>query len=190
MAQPITWRNVDAPDLRGAAGMLNLAQHGFNSGFDQLNNVLKTEQATAENNWKIQRDNNTQAFLNSINQYRTPEEYQAALASGALDAGKYGAQIDQAAARSALDGRLSILQDRTTKANQFTDQQKERDARPIVDRLNTMALSEDKDVRRIDGVTYRLCPASHDKNMTCRDCGKCWKKNRKDICNRFFLCNI
>lgn len=40
---------------------------------------------------------------------------------------------------------------------------------------------KDKDVRRIDGVTYRLCPASYDKNMTCRDCGKYWKKNRKEI---------
>lgn len=148
MASPITWRNVEAPDLRGAASMLNLAQSGFNSGFDQLNNVLKREQDTAEANWKVQRDNNTQAFLNSINQYRTPEEYQAALQSGALDLSKYGAQIDQAVARSALDGRLSILQDRMVKANQFADMQQERDARPIVDRLTAMALSDDKDLRR------------------------------------------
>ena len=148
MGAPITWRNVDAPDLRGASSMLNLAQHGFNSGFDQLNNVLRTEQATTDANWKVQRDNNTQAFLNSINQYRTPEEYQAALASGALNAGQYGAQIDQAAVRSALDGRLSVLQDRTVKANQFADQAQERNAQPIVDRLNTMALSEDKAVRQ------------------------------------------
>lgn len=143
----ITWRNVDAPDLRGAASMLHLAGNGINSGFDKLNQVLQNEQATADANWKVQRDNNTQAFLNSINQYRTPEEYQAALASGALDASKYGAQIDQAAARSALDGRLAILQDRAVKAGQFEDQQKAREAKPIVDRLSMMALSDDKDVR-------------------------------------------
>lgn len=147
MASPITWRNVEAPDLRGAASILNLAQSGFNSGFDQLNNVLKREQDTAEANWKTVRDNNTQAFLNSINQYRTPEEYQAALQSGALDLSKYGAQIDQAAARSALDGRLATLQDRAVKAGQFEDQQKAREAKPIVDQLSMMALSDDKDVR-------------------------------------------
>lgn len=147
MAYPITWRNVEAPDLRGAASMLQLANNGFNSGFDKLNQVLQNEQATAESNWKAQRDNNTQAFLNSINQYRTPEEYQAALASGALDASKYGAQIDQAATRSALDGRLAILQDRAVKAGQFEDQQKAREAKPIVDQLSMMALSDDKDVR-------------------------------------------
>ena len=148
MAPPITWRNVDAPDLRGAASMLQLASNGINSGFDKLNQVLQNEQATADANWKVQRDNNTQAFLNSINQYRTPEEYQTALVSGALDPGKYGAQIDQAVVRSALDGRLAILQDRAIKANQFEDQQKAREAQPIVDRLNTMALSDDKQVRQ------------------------------------------
>ena len=147
MARPITWRNVEAPDLRGAASMLQLANNGFNSGFDKLNQVLQNEQATAESNWKVQRDNNTQAFLNSINQYRTPEEYQAALASGALTTDKYGAQIDQAAARSALDGRLSILQDRAVKAGQFEDQQKAREAKPIVDHLKMMMLSKDKDVQ-------------------------------------------
>lgn len=147
MAQPITWRNVDAPDLRGAASMLHLAGNSINSGFDKLNQVLQNEQATADANWKVQRDNNTQAFLNSINQYRTPEEYQAALTSGALDPSKFGAQIDQAAVRSALDGRLAILQDRTVKANQFTDQQKAREAKPIVDQLSMMALSDDKAVR-------------------------------------------
>lgn len=148
MSSPITWRNVEAPDLRGASSMLHLAGTSINSGFDKLNQVLQNEQATADANWKVQRDNNTQAFLNSINQYRTPEEYQAALASGALSTDKYGAQIDQAAARSALDGRLSVLQDRAVRANQHADQQKEYEARPIVDQLQAMSLSDDKDLRR------------------------------------------
>lgn len=147
MSSPITWRNVEASDLRGAASMLHLAGNSINSGFDKLNQVLQNEQATAEANWKQGKENNTQAFLNSINQYRTPEEYQAALASGALSTNQYGAQIDQAAARSALDGRLAILQDRAVKAGQFEDQQKAREAKPIVDQLSMMALSEDKDVR-------------------------------------------
>lgn len=40
---------------------------------------------------------------------------------------------------------------------------------------------KNKITRRIDGITYRLCPACHDKNVTCRDCGKCWKKDRKEV---------
>lgn len=40
---------------------------------------------------------------------------------------------------------------------------------------------KDKVTRRINGITYRLCPACYDKNVTCRDCGKCWKKGRKEV---------
>ena len=42
-------------------------------------------------------------------------------------------------------------------------------------------MEKGKVTRRINGITYRLCPACYDKNMTCRDCGKCWKKNRKEV---------
>lgn len=145
MAQPITWRNVDAPDLRGAASMLHLANTSFNSGFDKLNQVLQNEQATAESNWKVQRDNNTQAFLNSINQYRTPEEYQAALTSGALDPSKFGAQIDQAAVRSALDGRLAILQDRAVKAINYGNTMTDAKEDPIKRAATLAILSGDKE---------------------------------------------
>ena len=117
----ITWRDLAAPSFRDTGLLMGQAQQGFNSGFDQLNNVLKREQDTAEANWKVQRDNNTQAFLNSINQYRTPEEYQAALTSGALDPSKFGAQIDQAAVRPALDGRLAILQGRDVQAINYSN---------------------------------------------------------------------
>ena len=141
----ITWRNVDAPDLRGAASMLHLANTSFNSGFDKLNQVLQNEQATAESNWKVQRDNNTQAFLNSINQYRTPEEYQAALTSGALDPSKFGAQIDQAAVRSALDGRLAILQDRAVKAINYGNTMTDAKEDPIKRAATLAILSGDKE---------------------------------------------
>ena len=40
---------------------------------------------------------------------------------------------------------------------------------------------KNKVTRRIDGITYRLCPATYDKNITCRDCGKCWKSERKEV---------
>jgi hypothetical protein len=147
MGLPITWRNVEAPDFSGASRMLSQAQVGFNNGFAQFQDILKNQEATAESNWKVTRDNNTQAFLDSVNRYRTPEEYQAALESGALDVSRFGPQIDRSAARNALDGRLSILQDRTTKANQFADQIKAREAQPIIDQLSTMAVSDDKDLR-------------------------------------------
>lgn len=110
----ITWRDLAAPSFRDTGLLMGQAQQGFNSGFDQLNNVLKREQDTAEANWKVQRDNNTQAFLNSINQYRTADEYQAAQKAGVFDQlrQQFGQQIDHAAIRAAEDGRPSVLQGR------------------------------------------------------------------------------
>lgn len=150
MSRPITWQNLQQSSFGDASRGMALAQDSFKSGFQSVQDVLNKQEATAEANWKQAKDNNTQAFLDEISKYRTPEEYQAALASGELAAKRqqFGAQIDQAAVRTAQDGRLALLQDRTLKANQYADQAQERDARPIVDQLSMMALSEDKDVRR------------------------------------------
>ena len=127
MASPITWRNVEAPDLRGAAAMLGQAQASLNSGFGHINDVLKNERATADANWSQIRDNNTQTFLDSIAQYRTAEDFQAAQQAGALDQlrSQFGPQIDRAAIRAAEDGRLATLQGRDVQAinygNTMTD---------------------------------------------------------------------
>lgn len=118
MSTPITWRNVEAPDLRGAAFMMGQAQAGINSGFERIQDILKAERATADANWNVVRDNNTQAFLDSVNQYRTADEFQAAQKSGALDQlrSQFGNQIDRAAVRAAEDGRLATLQGRDVQA--------------------------------------------------------------------------
>ncbi len=150
MGRPITWQNLQQSSFADASRALTQAQGSFTSGLQNVQDILNKQEATAEANWKQMKDNNTQAFLDEISKYRTPEEYQAAVASGALDAKRqqFGTQIDQSAVRAAQDGRLALLQDRTLKANQYADQTQERDARPIVDQLSMMSMSEDKDVRR------------------------------------------
>lgn len=150
MGQPITWRNVDAPQFGDGNRMLLASQNGITSGFNQIGEILKAGQATADANWKVQRDNNTQAFLNTMSQFRNAEEFANAQKSGVFDQlrQQYGGQVDQAAIRAAEDGRLAILQERDLKAGQYSDQMKEREARPIVERLTAMALSNDKDLQR------------------------------------------
>ena len=116
MGVPITWRNIDAPDLRGVSSILSGAHSALNTGFDKLGEVIKQRQDVDAANWNQQKTNNTQAFLDEIGKYRTPEEYQAALSSGVLDQARqgYGAQLDVVAARAAEEGRLPILQNRAT----------------------------------------------------------------------------
>lgn len=144
MAQPITWRNVDAPDLRGAGALMGLAGNSLNTGFDKLGEVLKQRQDIASQNWDQQKVNNTQAFMDTLSKYRTPEEYQAALASGELDRMRQeaGAQIDAAATRTAEEARLPFLQQRVTVQNAFTDSQRVAKEAPLIAGFKAQAMQD------------------------------------------------
>ncbi len=137
MGTAITWRNVDAPDTRGALLGMAAAGQSINTGFDKLGEVLKQREQQAEQNWNQQKTNNTQAFLDEIGKYRTPEEYQAALASGQLDQLRqgFGAQIDAPTTRAAEEARLPFLQQRVTTANAFNASQDAEIDRPILDQI-------------------------------------------------------
>ena len=140
MAQPITWRNIEAPDMRGVMQGMGIAQQGMNSGFDKLQNVFKTIEDTDKANWEQQKQNNTQAFMNELTKYRTPEELQAAQASGVLDRirSAYGAQVDANAIRAAEENRIPLLQQRTKAANEYQDYTTDRTQAEDVDRINSL----------------------------------------------------
>lgn len=143
---PITWRNVEAPSFRDAILAGAQAQQSFNSGFDSLNKLVDQETKTNIANWDNTKNNNTQEFLNQLNQYRTPEELQAAQASGALDAlrQRYGPQVDQAAIRTAEDGRLSTLQQRSLTGIDFKNKSLENELRPQIQQATALAAAGDK----------------------------------------------
>lgn len=143
MANPITWRNVGSRGGAGSASsLLAGAQDSLNSGLDRLTGLIGQRQSTQANNWKVRRDNNTQDFLNQLNQFRTPEEFQAAREQGLLqDAmGQYGRQIDQGAARTALDERLGVLQQRNTATQAYRDDQTSRDNRGLRGQITDLVL--------------------------------------------------
>ena len=144
MGQPITWRNVETPRIDDSIRAINSAQWGINTGFNNLADVLKQREATDTANWNQQKQNNTQAFLDEVAKYRTPEEYQAALASGAIDQVRqgFGAQIDANAARAAEESRLATLQQRVTAGNAFEDSQRQRTEATDVDRITQLALTD------------------------------------------------
>lgn len=140
MATPITWRNVDSPTIAGISQAFQAAQSGLNSGFDKIGAVLKEQQAIEDANWNQQKVNNTNDFMNMLAQYRTPEEYQAALDSGVLGnmLASKSAQIDQQAARQAMEARLGNLQERITKSQAYSDTQQKRTESPIRDSIGAL----------------------------------------------------
>jgi hypothetical protein len=121
MARPITWQNVQGPDSSSGFRAIEAAGRSINAGFDQFGGLIKDAQAVDAANWEQVKKNNTQDFLNKLYSATGPEQFKALQDSGQLQEmiAKNGAQIDQAAARSAMDGRLSTLQQRDTQEMQF-----------------------------------------------------------------------
>jgi hypothetical protein len=134
MADPITWRNVTGPSIADASRPMESAANIFNAAFDPLQSVLKKREDTDLANFKQQKENNTNAFLNQLYQTHSPEEMAQLQASGKLQSmlDTFGAQIDQAKAREAMDTRLGTLQDQATKTITFNDAVRTEKDAPII----------------------------------------------------------
>lgn len=131
----ITWRNIDAPSFRDAILAGSEARQSINAGFDSFNKIVDQESKTNIANWDNTAKNNTEKFYADVaSQFKTPEEYQAALKSGLVDQMRqqYGAQIDQTGARKYMEERPGILMDRLTKEQAYTDAQTERGQREYI----------------------------------------------------------
>mgnify|MGYP001765302886 CR=1 FL=1 len=143
MGAPITWRNVEGPDLGQASRGMALAQIGFNNGFDKLGEVLKAQTDQGLANWDAEKANNTAAFMEQMRQYRTPEDFAAAQQAGAFDQARFGAQIDRAAINAALDARPGVLQQRGLAEVQYTNAMQDQKDHPDVQAYKAAAANGD-----------------------------------------------
>jgi hypothetical protein len=140
----ITWRNVNGPSLAEASRPLAFAQNSIDNAFDGLKGVLKQQESTDQANWNQIKENNTQDFLNKLYSAQGAEGFKALQDSGELERmlAANGAQIDRAAARSAMDGRLSTLQNRDTQAITYKNTMLDDAQAGEVRRINTLALTD------------------------------------------------
>lgn len=140
MAEPITWRNVQGPSLADASRPLDAARLTINSGFDSISNLLKGTENIDAANWQQQKENNTQDFLNKIYAVQGAEGYKALQQSGELDRmiAANGAQIDRAAARAAMDGRLATLQQRDQANWAYNNAALDEKEAPLVNQVKGM----------------------------------------------------
>lgn len=125
MATPITWQSISKPDFDSVnKGLLQTAAL-FSSAFDGFKDTLKESNATVEQNWKQGKENNTNALLNKFAGFKTAEEAQAALESGAVAEmlGGYGAQVDGSAIRAAQQNLVGNLQKKAIEADTYQQAQ-------------------------------------------------------------------
>jgi hypothetical protein len=143
---PITWRNVSGPSLADASRPLEVAQRSLLGGLDAFNSALKGVEATDAANWQQQKQNNTNDFLNKLYEAQTADQLTRMNGNGQLNQllNNFGAQIDQAAARQALDQRMGVLQNRDvqniTYKNTMLDEAQQED----VKRIGLLTLTDPK----------------------------------------------
>lgn len=121
MGTPITWQNVTGPSLAQAGIPLESAQKSFTSASDIFNNLIKKQEDTDKANWEQGKINTTENLLNKIAAAKTVNDFNALQQSGQIEneMANAGAQVDRAAIRNALDGRLTTLQGRDKEAWAF-----------------------------------------------------------------------
>lgn len=115
MSRPITWQTINAPSLGDPNRSMQGVTQSIGDAFTPLREQLRAYQGNEAKNWEVGKENNTEAFMAQLtSRYKTPQELAAAQASGELDQlrSSFGAQIDQARTREALDNRGSVLQQR------------------------------------------------------------------------------
>lgn len=84
MAQPITWKNVVAPDNSGSAGLLYAAQQGFSNATSQANNLSNIFTTAAKNQREGVENEAYQSGLSALASTQDPNEVSALLSSDLL----------------------------------------------------------------------------------------------------------
>lgn len=139
----LTWKNIDAPDLRGVGLLTEQAGRSLNAGFDNFTNIIKERNKVEDANWNQGKENNIAALRSLVQGARTADEYNALMQSGKVDelSKKFGAQIDQKAAFDLIDNRLATLQGKDKAAIDYRKAILEEQSAPIIGDIMTEANS-------------------------------------------------
>ena len=142
MAEPITWRSINAPDFRASSASMSAAASTIDSAFDGLQNTLKDRRAEEEKFAAKRTKDNTAAYLTHLASFQDPAAAEAALKSGQLTEmlRGYGSEIDAPTAIAAQQSLLPNLQQRAVQAMQFEQEgQKMKDWRVDQTQRDTLA---------------------------------------------------
>ena len=103
----ITWRNVDAPDLRGAGSLLASGSELMNQGAAQIGDILQRRLDTQKANWDLQAKDNTMAAINQIKAIKDLNQLQGTDLNQILS--PYGGQIDAGLVSDAFGNQGNVI---------------------------------------------------------------------------------
>lgn len=133
MASPITWHSLSRNELPDPARLLAMAQTGMNTGmegFQKMSDGYLQGQQNLKDKAKVTATDN---FLLDLQGVTTPEELAQRKGAFIASIRGQGEGIDGRVASSALDGRMSTLQQRAKAEWEFQNAQTDQKEAPIRD---------------------------------------------------------
>jgi micrococcal nuclease len=119
--QPLRWDNIAGPNFRDAALFAENSRSAADAATKSFTDIIQRRNDVNSENWDTVKTNNTNAMQGAVQAPKTPDEYAALEAGLREQLAGYGAQVDGAAVRSAMDARMSTLQQRAKQAGEFKD---------------------------------------------------------------------
>ena len=103
----ITWRNVDAPDLRSVGSLLASGSELMNQGAGQIGDILQRRLDTQKANWDLQAKDNTMAAINQIKAIKDLNQLEGTDLNQILS--PYGGQIDAGLVSDAFGNQGNVI---------------------------------------------------------------------------------
>ena len=122
MGTPITWRNVEAANPALASRPMEAAGNSVNNAFDIFSKLIQQRQGVDNANMAAVEEGGKQAYLDRLQQAKTPEEVAALEASGELNTLAQGlSATTRAQLRGAAEARLTSTRQGVTAGQQYED---------------------------------------------------------------------
>ena len=146
---PITWKNISGPDFSSGNALMKSGGESITGGLNSLAKAAQTYGTQQEDQRVAVRDDNTQTFLDQINQMKTMDGYtnqadqfnQSALSGQNVDASAIMAAYGQ----QKTDIRDSISADNSFAASQYAKSEQDRGIaeKPFINEINSLVAAGD-----------------------------------------------
>ena len=138
MANPITWRTVNAPNSNGAI-------YGLDRASDRISQALKGITQTATDYGQGKVDRNTATFMDALAGYKNEEDLKAAQAAGVFDQlrASFGGYQDRDKLRSAITDRVSAIRNQATADYDHQQTLAIREATPLQEEIQAAVNAND-----------------------------------------------
>lgn len=134
----ITWRNIEAPDMRGPAAIMESAGSLIDKGFTGLGDVFKQHQEAQKAQWEQGKEANTNNALMQLAQASTPEELAALRGQLMSSMQGQGRQVDALGVLEKFDAQMKNLRQSAQDEINYKNVLRDDKEAPVIDQIKSL----------------------------------------------------